>query len=176
MKTAQKVFLAILVVYCVFALVMLCIISHKEYGDSFAQALYIGSLVGAIMLIFGICLQTDLNKKTVQKQEPNGEKPGALFTFMGIGQNLLGLFKFREAADTYVCYTFFCLLFPLFPTGCYRVRLNNTEVGAFGNRQEWIIFGSEKSDSKEIVVMYLYMYGLLLWIILSVMAILMSFM
>jgi hypothetical protein len=49
-------------------------------------------------------------------------------------------------------------------------------VGAFGNRQEWVIFGSEKSDFKEIAVIYLYMYGFLLWIMLSVMAILMSFM
>ena len=176
MKTTHKIFLAVLVAYCVFALVMLCVISKKEYVDSFDQFLYIGSLVGAIMLILAICLHTDLSKKNVQWQEPNGEKPGALFTFMGIGQNLLGLFKFREVADTYVSYTFFCLFLPLIPTGCYRVKLNSTEVGAFGNRQEWVIFGSEKSDFKEIAVIYLYMYGFLLWIMLSVMAILMSFM
>lgn len=173
MKTAHKVFLAILVAYFVFALVMLCVISQKEYVDSFDQFLYIGSLIGDIMLISAICLHTDLNKKPVHWQEPNGEKPSTLFTFMGIGQNLFGLFKFREVADTYVSYTFFCLILPLFPTGCYRVRLTGTEVGVLGNRQEWIIFGSEKFDFKEIVAVYLYAYGFLLWFILSLMAVLM---
>lgn len=71
MKTAHKVFLAILVAYFVFALVMLCVISQKEYVDSFDQFLYIGSQIGDIMLISAICLHTDLNKKPVHWQEPN---------------------------------------------------------------------------------------------------------
>ena len=149
LKTSQKIIVALLAVFIVFAI--------------FNIILVIGGC-GATMLIISILLKSKCDNQPACFVEPNGLKPEFLGTFMRIGQNLLGAYKFRKIEDTWVSYTFFIFIIPLFPTGCYRVK----KLGSTFNQIEWAIYGSEKSSALEILSIYLGLYGLLI-LILSIM-------
>ena len=153
--TKQKIILGLLAAYVVIALIILL---AGSYGGGF---MLLGT-VGAIMLAVAIWQKNDpLKRRPFEIPTPNGEKPAALFSILGIGQHFMGAFKYREYDGTYVIYSFFHLILPLFPTGCYRVKAGKAGLQS----QEWFIYGSEKMDSKEILNIYLYIYGVLLWII-----------
>lgn len=140
---------------------MLCINAQKEYVDEFVQGGYLGCIIGAIMLIGGIWQKSVLDTRPFNIAQQNGDKPSTLFSFLGIGQRMFGAFKYREIEGTHVSYTFFCFILPLFPTGCYRVRLLSEGI----RTQEWTIYGSERINSLEILNIYLQFYGLLIWVL-----------
>lgn len=75
----------------------------------------------------------------------------------GIGVLFIG--RWRKYAETYVGYTFFIFLVPLFPTGCYRYRIVKSEV----NSITYNIYGSEKWSGKELFCIYTYFYGGIVW-------------
>ena len=153
MNTRQKIIIALLFIYEVFAIIMLFVV--PDYDLKLMICL---SILNAIMLISGICLKSDLNSKSVAITEPNGMRPDSLGTIMGIGTRLLGpLFRFREIEGTWASYRFVWFILPLFPSGCYRVKMLD------GWGKEWMIYGSEKSDVKELVSVYLIIYGFLFW-------------
>ena len=85
MKTRQKIIIALLFIYEVFAIIMLFVV--PDYDLKLMICL---SILSAIMLISGICLKSDLNSKSVAITEPNGMRPDSLGTIMGIGTRLLG--------------------------------------------------------------------------------------
>lgn len=157
MKTIQKVFIALLALYIVFAIIMLNVIPYETEA-------WIVGIIGAIMLIVGIWLYSSLKNKPVAFTQPNGEHPNALGTFMGIGTAMFGAFHFRELENTWVSYTFFCFILPLFPTGCYRVRMEGSQYGVLGTKTSWSVYGSEKGNVLEIVSIYLHLYGFLIWL------------
>ena len=148
----QKVTITLLVLWFLYASVLASTYSNE------VLYLSIFSLFSAGILIAAILLKSSLNNQPFAVSPPNGEKPGTLFTFMGIGQAMMGAFKFRKVDDTYVSYTFFMFLIPLFPTGCYRIKLLNSEFGFF-NKQQWNIYGSEPTNWKEVAYIYMIMYG-----------------
>lgn len=89
--------------------------------------------------------------------KPNGEQPGTLGRVLGVGVLFIG--RWRKYAETYVGYTFFIFLFPLFPTGCYRYRIVKSEV----NSITYNIYGSEEWSGKELFCIYAYFYGGIIW-------------
>ena len=155
-STWQKVTITLLVLWSLYC----SVVFDYEYYE---LAIVLGSNLSTGILITAILLKSSLNSLPVAVSPPDGKKPGVLFTFIGIGQAILGAFKFRKVDDTYVSYTFFMFLLPLFPTGCYRVRLLDSEVGFF-NKQQWNIYGSETTNWKEIAYIYMIMYGIPVWI------------
>ena len=172
MKTAQKVIIALLVISIVFAFIELSVISDCDIEERMG---FKGCIIGAIMLIVGICLKYFLDKRPVAFTQPNGEHPEALGTIMGIGTNLLGFFHFRELENTWVSYSFFCFILPLFPVGCYRVRKEGSSYGALGTKVEWAIFGSEKGNVLEVATIYLHFYGFLIWLVSLLFGLMMIF-
>ena len=174
LKNKQKIFIALLAVYVLIAIIMMVVVQNKEYTDDFEIPLWTGSIIGAIMLICGILLKAHADNQPKTFTQPNGEKPNSLGTFSGIGHSLLGAFHFRESGDTWVSYTFVLFFIPLFPTGCYRVKLLDSEYNGIANKNSWAIYGSEKGNSVEIGSVYLIMYGLLLWLIFMIGAVMFS--
>lgn len=165
-STWQKVTITLLVLWFLFGSWHFA--NNYYYYEYYEDAIVFWSMVLHILstgiLITAILLKSSLNSLPVAVSPPDGKKPGALFTFIGIGQAILCAFKFRKVDDTYVSYTFFMFLLPLFPTGCYRVRLLDSEVGFF-NKQQWNIYGSEKTNWKEIAYIYMIMYGFIVWVL-----------
>lgn len=171
MKKKNKFFIAFLSTYVLVATIRMFLIIRMYlmglYYDDFLGLLFCaGSIIGAVMLIVGIWLKSKLDNKQVALTQPNGDQPGYLGPFRDLGQNLLGAFKFRKIEDTYVSYTFFMLILPLFPTGCYRVKSDSS-----GLRTKWLFYGSEKSNSSEIVCVYLIFYGLIIWFFFTIMTV-----
>lgn len=149
MKTKYKLFIVFSAVYILVALVLVCV-------GSINPSSLIGSIIGAVMFIIGIWVKARLDDLPVHLSQPDGKKPSSLLTISGIGQIFIGGIKFRKVEETYVSYTFFSLLFPIYPTGCYRV----TRISS----NEWVFHGSEKKESSEITCIYLVLYGMLIWI------------
>lgn len=125
---------------------------------------YDGMFLLFIAIIAGILVQIGLyvHYKYLQNNiqtpsKPNGEQPGALGRILGIGVLFIG--RWRKYAETYVGYTFFIFLVPLFPTGCYRYRIVKSEV----NSITYNIYGSEKWSGKELFCIYTYFYGGIVW-------------
>lgn len=175
LKIYQIIIIALLAAYMIFAVIMLFVVSNKDYVDELEQMMWVASILGAIMLIVGTGLKAKLNDRPVTLMRPNGQKPYALGSFMRIGNSILGGFRFREIEGTWVSYTFFLFLIPLFPTGCYRVRLIASEYNGVSNKTEWAIYGSEKSNALEISTIYLIIYGVFIWFICMMLAIGMTF-
>ena len=147
----QKISIAILVFWFLFvSAVWTCC---SECGVVFYSCLMM-SIISTSILIAAILLKLSLDNQPFNAMQPNGEKPSFLFAFMGIGQIMTGAIKFRKVDDTWASYTFFNFLFPLFPTGCYRVKLLKSEDAIFFNQQQWNIYGSEASNWKEIAYIY----------------------
>lgn len=162
----QKVIITLLVIWLVFASVFFADTLNDLYY-SYNYSYWVGwsgiSILCTVVLIVVILWKVSMDNQSFTLRPSDGKKPGVLFTFMGIGQMILGAFKFRKTEDTYVSYTFFFVLFPLFPTGCYRVKLLKSEVGLF-NKSEWNIYGSEPRNWKEIAYIYVIFYGSVVWI------------
>lgn len=130
---------------------------------------YLVSIVGAFMLLGAIWQKhVSFKNRPFEVATPNGERPKVLRLVFGIGQAFVG--NYRETDGTYVVYSFVFLLFPLFPTGCYRVKKGKSGL----NSIEWTIFGSEKSNSSEILNIYLLYYGLLIMVLFGIFGILFS--
>lgn len=91
----------------------------------------------------------------------NGINPATGFeTWNGIGVTLLGAgFRKDSLNDSEVMYAFFCVIIPLFPIDCYRVK----EIGSdsFGggyiqeNTTKYKIYGKEKWQIHEIILLYI---------------------
>lgn len=174
LKTGQKIFIALLAVYVLIAIIMIVVVQNKEYIDDFEILLWTGSIIGAIMLICGIFLKSRANNRPINFTQPNGETPNSLGTFCGIGHSLFGAFRFRELENTWVSYTFVVFIIPLFPTGCYRVKMLDSEYNGIAKKNSWAIYGSEKGNPVEIGSVYLIMYGLLMWLIFMIFAVMFS--
>lgn len=176
LNNRQIIFITLLGAYMVFAGIMLIVVSNKEHVDELKLIMWAGSIIGAAMTIIGLVLKSLLSNRPVTLMQPNGRMPNSLGSSLGIGNHLFGGIRFREAEDTWVSYTFFLLfIFPLFPTGCYRVRLLNSEYSGRSLKNEWAIYGSEKSNALEIITVYLNMYGLLLWLCCMILSIILTF-
>ena len=123
-------------------------------------------LIGALMFIAALWQKNKfLKKQPFEVSDPDGKTPSSLYTFCGIGHNLLGTLKYRKKDGTFVAYTFVFILLPLYPTGCYRVEDGNVDnFGLFGSK-EWKIYGSEKKSIGEILNIYFFYYGLIITII-----------
>ncbi len=127
---------------------------------------YEGVLMLIISCIAGLFVQIGLyihykylsNREIILKDPPNGEQPATLGRILGIGVLLVG--KWRKYADTYVGYTFFFFILPLFPTGCYRYKVVKSEI----NQITYRIYGSEESLCKEIFCIYAYFYSGIIWV------------
>jgi len=171
LKNKQKVFIASLAVYIVIAIIILVAV----HNDSIEMPLWIGSIIGAIMLICGILLKAHADNRPKTFTKPNGETPNLLGTFGGIGHSLLGAFHFRESGDTWISYTFVLFFIPLFPTGCYRVKLLDSDYNGVTKKNSWAIYGSEKGNATEIGSVYLIMYGLLVWLLFMIGAVMFMF-
>ncbi len=170
MTIQQIVLIFAFLAYCVFAIVMMNRSTSEYIDKSFSRQMYIFSIIGACVLIGSIWLKSILDKKPFQMRQPNGVKPDSLGSFLGIGQVLMGGFKYRKYEDTYVVYRFFFFILPLFPTGCYRGQLLKSEGGMSYNKQEWAIYGSEESDGLEILNIYLITIGAIVWAGCAIMA------
>lgn len=166
MKKKNKIFIVLLSISILIAIIRMLIMLRFYNDYDLELLLYAGSIVGAVMLILGICLKSKLDNQPVTFTQPNGDQPGYLGPFRDLGQNFLGNFKFRKIEDTYVSYTFFMLILPLFPTGCYRVKSDTS-----GFRTTWLFYGSEKSNSSELLSVYLMLYGLIIWFPFTIMAV-----
>lgn len=151
-KAIHIVCLAFFALYTAFALIIMLFNSDNE--DIIFPC--IGSICGAIILIFGILKKIELDKQPVATTKPNGQHPESLISFFHIGTTFVSSFKFRRIDDTFVSYTFFRIIIPLLPTGCYRVKGNGTN--------EWYFYGSEEKKTSEIVCIYLIYYGLIIWL------------
>ncbi len=140
---------------------------------SITDADYEGLFLLYAAIIAGILVQIGLyvhykylqNIDTVIKKQPNGEKPEILGCVFGIGVLLVG--RWRKYADTYVGYTFFFFLAPLFPIGCYRYKVVKSAI----NSAKYNIYGSEEWSGKEIFCIYAYFYGGIIWFMLLLMQI-----
>lgn len=153
MKIRQKIIIALLAAYSAFGIIMLI-----TTADEIEKLVWLGGIIGAIMLIGSVYIRFKLNNRPVTIPEQNGEQPGYLGSFMDIGKHLLGRFsRFREFEGTWVAYAFVWFILPLYPSGCYRVKLLSS---GYGN--EWAIYGSEKSNSLEVLSIYFSLYGLML--------------
>ncbi len=131
---------------------------------SIINADYYGMYSLFIAIIAGISVQIGLyvHYKYLQNNipipsKPNGEQPKMLGRIFGIGVLLLG--RWRKYAETYVGYTFFIFLVPLFPTGCYRYRAVKSGI----NSITYDIYGSEEWSGKELFCIYAYYYGGIVW-------------
>ncbi len=153
----SKIFISLLSIYIVVA----GILAYIKISRDYVPGLFIGSIVGAVMIILGIWLKAKSDNRQVLLTQPNGEQPGYLGPFANLGQNFVRRFKFRESEDTYVCYTFFMLFLLLFPTGCYRIK--------FISSSELNVYGSEKMQSSEVLCIYLIFYGLIFWLVCMMM-------
>ena len=165
MNTLHKIFIGVLLASIAFSIVMLCIDTQRD--NSY---MYICSIIGATMVIVGLWQKSRLDKLPFSFQEPNGESPSSLGTFLGIGHVIMGALKYREIEDTYVSYTFFSFVLPLFPTGCYRVKLLDASGGTSFHTQKWAIYGSEEMKISEILNVYLLYVGSLMWLLFLIFA------
>lgn len=112
------------------------------------------AIIAGILVQIGLYVHYKYLQNNVQTpSKPNGEQPGTLGRILGIGVLFLG--RWRKYAETYVGYTFFIFLVPLFPTGCYRYRVvEKSKVN---------ICGSEEWSGKELFCIYTYFYGGIVW-------------
>lgn len=112
------------------------------------------AIIAGILVQIGLYIHYEYLQNNISiPSKPNGDKPKIL----RIGVWFLG--SWRKYADTYVGYSFFTLVvFPLFPTGCYRYRVvEKSKVN---------ICGSEEWSGKELFCIYAYYYGGMVWSIL----------
>lgn len=168
MNTKEKIIIVLLAVYFLAAIV--CCIVLRNGVIMWARELFSGSAIGAILLGCGLWYRfTILNHREFSPATPTGEKPGFLGSFMGIGQHLIG--SFRKVEGTQVAYTFFSVILPIIPTGCYRVKLLSSEGGGSFHQSKWIIYGKEESMWDEVLNIYLTYYGGLIWALCMVFAI-----
>lgn len=163
MSIVKKVLIGIFAAYSVFAFVMLI-------NNASMRGWYIFSMIAAFMMIAAIWMKFKLDNKPFQIREPNGVKPGTLKTVMFIGHSLRG--NFRKYKGTHVAYSFFVFGIPLFPTGCYRVKLVRAKrTSSTSYKEEWMIYGSEKSSGLELLYIYLITLGGVFWVSCAMIAI-----
>jgi serine/threonine protein kinase len=153
-KKTTKVLIALLLLGVVCALVYIFDSIHFHDG-------VVLGLIGALMFIAALWQKNKyLKKQPFEVSVPDGKTPSSLYTFCGIGHNLLGALKYRKKDGTFVAYTFVFVLLPLFPTGCYRVEEGDGDNFGLYSTKEWKIYGSEKKNTGEILNIYLLYYGL----------------
>ncbi len=93
-----------------------------------------------------------------------------LSTVNTVGFNLYGDFR-MDINGSMVKYNFFCIFFPLFPIGCYRAKLISTNyLGRKGAAQvtqvKYEIYGTEKWDFVEVMLIYLFTISIVLVILI----------
>jgi len=162
LSVLHTTFIVFLSIYIVVALLLMIIIGYYR-----TTIILIPSILGASMLVIAIWQKNiALKRKPFVAATPNGEKPAILGRILGIGQLFVG--KYRETDGTWVTYLFLCLIFPVFPTGCYRVRHEGQKIGGLGLKNYWTIYGSEKSNPSEILNIYFFYFGFIIWAIFTV--------
>ena len=130
-------------------------VEHADYDGMFL--LFIAIIAGILVQIGLYVHYKYLQNNIPIPSKPNGEQPETLGRVLGIGVLLLG--RWRKYAETYVGYTFFIFLVPLFPTGCYRYRVVKSYIKSI----TYEIYGSEEWSGKEIFCIYAYYYGGIVW-------------
>lgn len=104
-----------------------------------------------------------LIKKMGKKHTPlyNLEQPDVTFeTWNGIGVSLWGHYRYDDVYETVVKYAFFCIIIPIMPVGCYRLKETGHNSYGGGYIQErstkYSIYGTEKWLISEVILTYLY--------------------
>ena len=153
-----KVFLYIVAVLNILQLITL------DLSEDFLVLLAFISFMAGIFVLLGFLIHNKYlqNRNITITSKPNGEKPNTLGRVLGIGVVIIG--KWRKYADTYVGYTFFTFILPLFPIGCYRYKIVKTEL----NSITYNFYGSEEWSKKELFCIYSYFYGSIIWSISSI--------
>ena len=112
----------------------------------------------------GFLMKKYLNKRPFVPQY-NGDTVnwGDVSSYNGIGCRHLG--EFRNHGRSYVCYTFFCLYFPIVPLAC--IRMSDEDFESFGGAYQKTtikhkIYGSEKWNVFEVFSIYMIHWGAIL--------------
>lgn len=116
--------------------------------------IYIGLLLlyaSYALFLIGFILIPALENRDFHVRPANSKSPVMLGIGNGIGFTFFG--DYREVGDTAVSYYCFCIIGPLIPLGCYRVRRGETKrrFGQSGYSTSYQIYGSEKWNFLEII-------------------------
>lgn len=95
-------------------------------------------LVNIFILLAGMLINKQREKKIRNVVPPNSKHPWKLFSYYGIGMKMLGNFRYRnEVSIMYYCFSF--LSFPILPIGCYMCRSADTSSYRIPGTQPWRI-------------------------------------
>lgn len=124
------------------------------------------ALAICILLIFCVNKYLKYKNGDIMKIHQNAIYNGkdtnlTLSTINNIGYRFYGDFR-RDTNGSTVKYLFFCFFFPLFPIGCYRATEGPTEFHVKHDDTKYIIYGTEKWNVLEILIIYLYMLAAIL--------------
>ena len=90
-----------------------------------------------------------------------------------IGLSFFGDYRMDIANGSTVKYLFFCIFIPLIPVGCYRALRGMSEnLGRQGagsvNRTQYTIYGTEKWNFVEVLIIYLTTISIILALIIII--------